>query len=334
MGKFNIFYEQLKAKMSGQPPMSLQDAMATLKAEQQAAAPEVHGEEAQNRLAYSQKCRDALMDRAAERIQKEAAWDKAVKRISKLTRKPDFTLSSGNGQWLTCLMKPEDTPENQSYNTTIALQAAICNHSIRMADASAIYQTEYAYDMMHVPEFSQQMQDDLYNAPTKLLNLLAEKFAEAQRQLPEFDSSADAVLSGEADDNTLQKSFRTLESDEIYLLQNAQGCLDDFKGFEQKLPKAYPGRIPADELEKRQKEWPIPNGKHLDEVREKAEQTADPSYALWNQKAQEEKVEPPQQAPEEPKAEAPQQAPEEPKVEAPEQAPEEPKVEAPQQAPE
>lgn len=38
--KFNLYYEQLKEMMSGQPPKSLDEAMATLKAQQRAEVPE------------------------------------------------------------------------------------------------------------------------------------------------------------------------------------------------------------------------------------------------------------------------------------------------------
>ena len=92
--------------MAGQPPMNLQEAVAALKAEQQAAVPEApRSEEERKRLNYSRKCSDQIMDRAAEKIRKEAAWEAAVKEVGKNSAKIDLQVSRGAGDWLVSMMK-------------------------------------------------------------------------------------------------------------------------------------------------------------------------------------------------------------------------------------
>lgn len=85
MGKFDMFYEQLKSKMAGPPPMSLRIAVMELKAELQVAsqnAGQLRSEEEHKRLDYSRRCSSALMDCAAEKIRKEAVFEATVKRLS------------------------------------------------------------------------------------------------------------------------------------------------------------------------------------------------------------------------------------------------------------
>ena len=84
--KLNLYYEQLKNLMSGQPPKTLDEAKQALQAQQQAKAPQ--DGEARERFDYAQKCNNAIMDCAAEKIRKESAWDAAVKNVARLTRKP------------------------------------------------------------------------------------------------------------------------------------------------------------------------------------------------------------------------------------------------------
>ena len=68
--KLNLYYEQLKNLMSGQPPKTLDEAKQALQAQQQEKAP-LDGE-ARERFDYAQKCNNAIMDLAAQKIQKEA----------------------------------------------------------------------------------------------------------------------------------------------------------------------------------------------------------------------------------------------------------------------
>ena len=286
--KFNLYYEQLKEMMSGQPPKSLDEAMATLKAQQRAEVPEApRGEEEQKRLDYALKCSYQIMDRAAEKIKKEAAWDAAVKQVSKCASNPGLTISKGTGDWLVSMMNTGDAWQDRAYNAVLAAQMAYCTGKIGTDD---IFQTiQVAYDPNNFSkDFSNFVRENGYNAPKKMLEALDEKIKQGQRQLEELDSSADAILGGEASGEVLNKAFEVVESDEIALLQTFKGALDDIRGFGKTLPEKYPGKLPAEELDKREKEWQSPDKARIDSTLEKVEQVADLSYALWNQQAQKE----------------------------------------------
>ena len=286
--KFNLYYEQLKEMMSGQPPKSLDEAMATLKAQQRAEVPEApRGEEEQKRLGYALKCSYQIMDRAAEKIKKEAAWDAAVKQVSKCASNPGLTISKGTGDWLVSMMNTGDAWQDRAYNAVLAAQMAYCTGKIGTDD---IFQTiQVAYDPNNFSkDFSNFVRENGYNAPKKMLEALDEKIKQGQRQLEELDSSADAILGGEASGEVLNKAFEVVESDEIALLQTFKGALDDIRGFGKTLPEKYPGKLPAEELDKREKEWQSPDKARIDSTLEKVEQVADLSYALWNQQAQKE----------------------------------------------
>ena len=274
--------------MSGQPPKSLDEAMATLKAQQRAEVPEApRGEEEQKRLGYALKCSYQIMDRAAEKIKKEAAWDAAVKQVSKCASNPGLTISKGTGDWLVSMMNTGDAWQDRAYNAVLAAQMAYCTGKIGTDD---IFQTiQVAYDPNNFSkDFSNFVRENGYNAPKKMLEALDEKIKQGQRQLEELDSSADAILGGEASGEVLNKAFEVVESDEIALLQTFKGALDDIRGFGKTLPEKYPGKLPAEELDKREKEWQSPDKARIDSTLEKVEQVADLSYALWNQQAQKE----------------------------------------------
>ena len=137
MGKFRDYYEQLKLKMAGQPPMNLQEAVAALRAEQQEAVPEApRSEDERKRLDYSRKCSDQIMDRAAEKIRKEAAWEAAVKRVSKRSEKPNLQISRGAGDWLVSMMKTGDDWQDQAYNAVLVAQMAFCTGQIGYKDVN------------------------------------------------------------------------------------------------------------------------------------------------------------------------------------------------------
>ncbi len=286
MGKFRDYYEQLRSKMAGQPPMNLQEAVAALRAEQQAAVPEApRSEEEQKRLDYSRKCSDQIMDRAAEKIRKEAAWEAAVKSVSKRSETLDLQVSRGADDWLVSMMKTGDDWQDQAYNAVLVAQVAFCTGQIRSKDVALTYQgIRLYYDAIATYE---SIQNDflasIYNAPRQILEELNKKIEQGQQELTQLDSSADAILSGEAGDNVVESSYRTLESDAIDLLLNAKDALEDIKVFEKALPEKYQNKIPAAELEQRQKELLVPDKARVDAARERAEQAADPSYALQKQ---------------------------------------------------
>ena len=262
--------------------------MATLKAQQRAEVPEApRGEEEQKRLGYALKCSYQIMDRAAEKIKKEAAWDAAVKQVSKCASNPGLTISKGTGDWLVSMMNTGDAWQDRAYNAVLAAQMAYCTGKIGTDD---IFQTiQVAYDPNNFSkDFSNFVRENGYNAPKKMLEALDEKIKQGQRQLEELDSSADAILGGEASGEVLNKAFEVVESDEIALLQTFKGALDDIRGFGKTLPEKYPGKLPAEELDKREKEWQSPDKARIDSTLEKVEQVADLSYALWNQQAQKE----------------------------------------------
>ena len=227
------------------------------------------------------------MDRAAEKIKKEAAWDAAVKQVSKCASNPGLTISKGTGDWLVSMMNTGEDWQDRAYNAVLAAQMAYCTGKIGTDD---IFQTiQVAYDPNNFSkDFSNFVRENGYNAPKKMLEALDEKIKQGQRQLEELDSSADAILGGEASGEVLNKAFEVVESDEIALLQTFKGALDDIRGFGKTLPEKYPGKLPAEELDKREKEWQSPDKARIDSTLEKVEQVADLSYALWNQQAQKE----------------------------------------------
>ncbi len=284
--KFNLYYEQLKSKMAGQPPMNLQDAMTALKAEQQAPAPQ--GGEAQARFDYAQKCSNAIMDCAAEKIRKESAWDAAVKNIAKLTRKPNLTISKGTGDWLVGMMKTDGTGDSLAYNETLAIQMALCTGKITRKEASAAGQTNYRdhYGLRYNnADIENLLRENILNAPQKLLEELDKAVQQGQQLMEAFRNGANDVLGLKADQETLNQAFAVIESDDIKTLHNAQDCLNDFKTF------VRGHRLPVGEAEKTQKTWPLTNKEYTDSVREMAEQLPDQFYADLNQEEEEIKEE-------------------------------------------
>ncbi len=292
--KLNLYYEQLKQLMSGQPPKTLDEAKQALQAQQQEKAPQ--DGEARERFDYAQKCNNAIMDCAAEKIRKESAWDAAVKNVRKRSEKPDLQVSRGAGDWLVSMMKTGDDWQDKVYNEVLVAQVAFCTGQIGFKNVGQTYQgIRLYYDSAATYE---SIQNDylasIYNAPRQILEELDKKVEQGQRELAQLDGSADAILSGEAGDHVVESAYRTLESDAIDLLLNAKGALEDIKGFEKTLPEKYQNKIPAAELEQRQNELQVPDKERVDlareraeveDLRENAEQAGDQFYADLNQEA-------------------------------------------------
>ena len=283
--KLNLYYEQLKNLMSGQPPKTLDEAVEALKAQRPAAAPE--GEDERKRFDYAMKCDDQIMGHAAEKLKKEAAWDAAAKNVRKRSEKPDLQVSRGAGDWLVSMMKTGDDWQDKVYNEVLVAQVAFCTGQIGFKNVGQTYQgIRLYYDSAATYE---SIQNDylasIYNAPRQILEELDKKVEQGQRELAQLDGSADAILSGEAGDHVVESAYRTLESDAIDLLLNAKGALEDIKGFEKTLPEKYQNKIPAAELEQRQNELQVPDKERVDSARERAEQAGDQFYADLNQEA-------------------------------------------------
>ncbi len=302
MGMFDLYYEKLKAKMSGQPPMNLQQAMAALKAELQEArqnADQGLNEQVRKRLDYSRKCSDALMDCAAERIRKETAWDTAVESIKKLFERnqrpnPDFKLSGGNGNWMVSLMKTGGTLLDEGYNEKLIAQMALCTGQIRSGEYNFIREMWHKSYNREVPEEANEnygpiIQQEQRNAAAELLDALEEKLRMGEQQWEAAEASVGTIIKLDADDDTLSNAFHIVESDEIRLLENVQTCFDDFEEFEEnrKLPEAR---------RKQSQIWPPVEKARMAELREKAEQEAQMYYAAMLEKAAEEV---PEEAPQE-----------------------------------
>ena len=279
--KLNLYYEQLKNLMSA-PPKTLDEAMVALKAKRQAAVPEEpRSEEERKRLDYSLKCGDQIMNRAAEKIKKEAAWDEAIRKISRVNKKPDLTIPKGTGDWMVSMMKTGNTWQDLVYNVTLAAQIGLCTGKLTVQETLKAYEEQrlqFGFRADDIPGF-------LYKAPQKILEELNKKIEQGQQQLEELDGSTDAILGGEASDEALNKAFEVVESDEIDLLLNAEGALDNIRGFEKTLPEKYPGKLPSAELDEWEKKWQAPDKKRIDSTREKAEQAGDQFYADLNQEA-------------------------------------------------
>ena len=302
MGMFDLYYEKLKAKMSGQPPMNLQQAMAALKEELQEArqnANQGRNEQVRKRLDYSRKCSDALMDCAAERIRKETAWDTAVESIKKLFERnqepnPNFKLSGGNGNWMVSLMKTGGTLLDEGYNEKLIAQMALCTGQIRSGEYNFIREMWHKSYNREVPKEANEnygpiIQQEQRNAAAELLDALEEKLQMGEQQWETAEASVGTIIKLDADDDTLSNAFHIVESDEIRLLENVQTCFDDFEEFEEnrKLPEAR---------RKQRQIWPPVEKARMAELREKAEQEAQMYYAAMLEKAAEEV---PEEAPQE-----------------------------------
>ena len=302
MGMFDLYYEKLKAKMSGQPPMNLQQAMAALKEELQEARQNANqglNEQVRKRLDYSRKCSDALMDCAAERIRKETAWDTAVESIKKLFERnqepnPNFKLSGGNGNWMVSLMKTGGTLLDEGYNEKLIAQMALCTGQIRSGEYNFIREMWHKSYNREVPKEANEnygpiIQQEQRNAAAELLDALEEKLRMGEQQWEAAEASVGTIIKLDADDDTLSNAFHIVESDEIRLLENVQTCFDDFEEFEEnrKLPEAR---------RKQSQIWPPVEKARMAELREKAEQEAQMYYAAMLEKAAEEV---PEEAPQE-----------------------------------
>ena len=302
MGMFDLYYEKLKAKMAGQPPMNLQQAMAALKEELQEARQNANqgiNEQVRKRLDYSRKCSDALMDCAAERIRKETAWDTAVESIKKLFErnqkpKPNFKLSGGNGNWMVSLMKTGGTLLDEGYNEKLIAQMALCTGQISSGEYNFIREMWHKSYNREVPEEANEnygpiIQQEQRNAAAELLDALEEKLRMGEQQWEAAEASVGTIIKLDADDDTLSNAFHIVESDEIRLLENVQTCFDDFEEFEEnrKLPEAR---------RKQSQIWPPVEKARMAELREKAEQEAQMYYAAMLEKAAEEV---PEEAPQE-----------------------------------
>ena len=302
MGMFDLYYEKLKAKMSGQPPMNLQQAMAALKEELQEARQNANqglNEQVRKRLDYSRKCSDALMDCAAERIRKETAWDTAVESIKKLFERnqkpnPDFKLSGGNGNWMVSLMKTGGTLLDEGYNEKLIAQMALCTGQISSGEYNFIREMWHKSYNREVPKEANEnygpiIQQEQRNAAAELLDALEEKLRMGEQQWESAEASVGTIIKLDADDDTLSNAFHIVESDEIRLLENVQTCFDDFEEFEEnrKLPEAR---------RKQSQIWPPVEKARMAELREKAEQEAQMYYAAMLEKAAEEV---PEEAPQE-----------------------------------
>ena len=302
MGMFDLYYEKLKAKMSGQPPMNLQQAMAALKEELQEARQNANqglNEQVRKRLDYSRKCSDALMDCAAERIRKETAWDTAVESIKKLFERnqkpnPDFKLSGGNGNWMVSLMKTGGTLLDEGYNEKLIAQMALCTGQISSGEYNFIREMWHKSYNREVPKEANEnygpiIQQEQRNAAAELLDALEEKLQMGEQQWETAEASVGTIIKLDADDDTLSNAFHIVESDEIRLLENVQTCFDDFEEFEEnrKLPEAR---------RKQSQIWPPVEKARMAELREKAEQEAQMYYAAMLEKAAEEV---PEEAPQE-----------------------------------
>ncbi len=296
MGKFDMFYEQLKSKMAGPPPMSLRIAVMELKAELQVAsqnAGQLRSEEEHKRLDYSRRCSSALMDCAAEKIRKEAVFEATVKRIGKLIRKPGFNLSGGSGNWMASLMKTGDTPQDKGRNEKLIAQMALCTGQISGGEFNRIREAWYKPLEDEYPAgYGRSIVNEQLHAAAELLDALEEMFRLGRQRLDVAEDAVKTILSGEADDATLSKAFHIVESDEIRLLEDAQTCLDDFEKFEENR------KLPA-EKKRRRELWPPVEKVRMAKLREEAEQETQMLYAAMKEKAAGEE---PEKAPEEPPA--------------------------------
>ena len=276
--KLNLYYEQLKNLMSGHPPKTLDEAKNTLLAQQQEKAPQ--DGEARERFDYAQKCNNAIMDCAAEKIRKESAWDAAVKNVARLTRKPNLTISKGTGDWLVGMMKTDGTGDSLAYNETLAIQMALCTGKITRKEASVAEQVNYRdhYDLRHNnADIENIVRENILNAPQKLLEELDKAVQQGQQLMEMFRNGFNDVLGLNADQETLNQAFAVIESDDIKTLHNAQDCLNDFKTF------VRGHRLPVGEPENTQAIWPLTNKEMTDSLRETAEQFPDQFYADLNQ---------------------------------------------------
>ncbi len=274
MGKFNVYYEQLKNKMAdlpqeqGQWRPSLQEAMKALKAEQQTDRPS--GAERLENFDYIQNCNNALMNCAAEKIKREASWDATVRRVRILLGKPNLQLPRGSGDWLVSLMKTDGTDESRNYNDKLVGQMALCTGAINPSQYMTLRNSWY---IRFKGDFRDAIIAEQHSAAGDLLNALDGLVQKGRQQMALFQDSVNLVCGLEANESALEKAFEVIESDEIRIMDHAEDCLNDIKNFKKQW------RLPTKEIEARQANWPPrmfdADKQQMEQSRETAEQMSD-----------------------------------------------------------
>ncbi len=276
MGKFDVYYEQLKNKMTalpqdrGQWRQSLQEAMAGIEAEREADIPS--GAERLEGFDYVQNCNSALMNCAAEKIKKEASWDATVRRIRIRIGKPDLQIPRGSSDWLVSLMKTDDSDESMNYNDKLVGQMALCTGAISQSQYVTLRQMG---GYSRVPGDSRNaIIDEQHSAAGDLLNALDRLVQKGRQQLETFQQSVNVVCGLEANNQALNQAFAVIESDEIRIMDHAEDCLNDIKNFKKQW------RLPKEDIEARQANWPprIANKEQMEQAREAAENIAGLTY--------------------------------------------------------
>ena len=285
--KLNLYYEQLKNLMSGQPPKTLDEAKQALQAQQQEKAPQ--DGEARERFDYAQKCNNAIMDLAAQKIQKEAAWEAARQRYAKAEGNPELQISKGTGDWLVNLMKTDGSKESLDYNIKIVGQMALSTRKITPMTLYGLRVFWYEENIVmedgsnDVVKRNKAVGDasfrDVRYAAHDLLAELDWQIQQGKQQLESLQQSVNTVFSFQADQETLNQAFGVIESPEIDTLNNAMNCLNDFKEINPKIVS-----LPENALQERQAAW-FTGKVQVEDLRENAEQVGDQFYADLNQEA-------------------------------------------------
>ena len=285
MGKFTDYYNQLKAKMAGPPPLTLQNAVAALQAQQRLSAPQEG--EALERYNYAQMCNNAIMNQAALRIQREATWDSTVQRVGTFTSQPWLQVPKGSGDWLVNEMKTDGSMESRVYNEKIVGQMALCTKRISREQFIDVRQNCYTErDGGHITnESTMSLLQEVHDPQGQLLDALDQQIQRAQRQMDAIQQSVNIVFNLTSNQNALDQAFGIIESPEINTLHNAQNCLKDFKTFDAEYQPA------EDTLKERQAAWPAGNKEQVNALREDAEKVGDQFYSDLKQE------EPKQEAP-------------------------------------
>ncbi len=286
MGKFTDYYNQIKTKMAGPPPLTLENAVAALQAQQRLSAPREG--EALERYNYTQMCNNAIMYQAALKLQREAAWDTTVQHIGTSTNQPGLQVPKGSGDWLVNEMKTDGSMESQVYNEKIVGQMALCTKRISREQFVDIRQNRYTErDGGRITnESTASIFQEMGNPQGQLLDALDQQIQRAQQQMDAIQQSVNIVFGLQANQEALNQAFGVIESPDINTLHNAQNCLEEFKTFDSEYQPA------EDALKERQEAWPAGNKEQVDTLRENAEGVGDQFYNDLKQEAPAEQEQP------------------------------------------
>ena len=220
------------------------------------------------RQAYSERCRNVLMEYAQRQVEQFQQWDAAVNRLNLGKNKEVDPL-----RWMSRLIKTDGSAASAAFNDKVVAMAALGQGVITMDEFRKCRKEAYERDN-NVPknEIDTLVDADCKKGVEGLLDILDEKIAEGKSKAPEIKAAAKQVLSGNLNDQQLKAAFDVIESDASYLMYNAVNTMHD-------LGQNFAVKIPEEKLANRSKQWEGDSTVPL-AYQAMAEQVANPYYAI------------------------------------------------------